>query len=49
MTKLDHYWMTNEEWFEIKDDLTYIIKPDAPKEAQESYKRYIKQKRLKNK
>lgn len=44
MTKLDIYWMSNEEWIREADDgFGYILKEDAPEEAQESYKRFLEQ------
>ncbi len=44
MKKLDLYWRTNDEWWELKNYVP-VVKKDAPPEAQESYKRYLEQKR----
>ena len=40
MRKMDLFWRSNREWWEYKDHIP-TIKPDAPPEAQESYKNYI--------
>ena len=42
MTRLDHYWLSNKDWYKI-EGFNRVIKKDAPPEAQESYKRYLKQ------
>ena len=42
MRKLDSYWLTNDDWWTFKNHIP-TIREDAPPEAQESYKRYIKQ------
>lgn len=43
MRKLDYYWATNRDWWEWKKNGWREIKPDAPKEAQESFKHYLEQ------
>ncbi len=43
MRKLDYFWATNKDWWTRDENYEMIIKPDAPKEAQESYKRYLEQ------
>ena len=43
MRILEHYWMSNKDWWYLDKNLDMRIKPDAPKEAQESYKRYLEQ------
>ena len=48
MRKLDYYWTTNKEWWYRKENGVRVIKPNAPSEAQESYKRYIEQKKRKS-
>ena len=42
MVKLDLYWKSNPKWF-TRNGFDCKIKPDAPKEAQESYKHYLQQ------
>lgn len=42
MRALDVYWRSNREWYEIKD-CRPVIKENAPKEAKESFKRYVEQ------
>lgn len=42
MRKLDLYWMSNRDWWELKD-LVPTIRADAPPEAKASYERYLKQ------
>lgn len=46
MRKYDYYWMSNENWYYVKDNGVCYIKDDAPPEAQESWKRYRKQKKM---
>ena len=43
MRKLDFFWKTNKDWWYLDKNLDMRIKPDAPPEAQESYKRYLEQ------
>ena len=43
MKILDFYWSSNTDWWEWKPNGMRVIKPDAPKEAQESYKHYLEQ------
>lgn len=40
MRKMDLHWMDNDEWWHVENGRP-IVKPDAPAEAQESYKRYL--------
>ena len=42
MKKLDLLWMMKKEWIKA-DGLHYVLREDAPKIAQDSYKRYLKQ------
>ena len=35
MKRLDLYWTTNPDWWERKENYVKVLKPDAPKEAQE--------------
>lgn len=42
MRKLDMYWMSNKEWYFIKD-MTFHIKDDAPEEAKKSFAHYLEQ------
>lgn len=49
MVRLDMYWASKDEWCHFEGN-RLVINEDAPKEAQESYKRFLKQlKRKKNK
>ena len=43
MKRLDLYWTTNPDWWERKENYVKVLKPDAPKEAQESNKHYLEQ------
>ena len=43
MRKLDFFWKTNKDWYHRKENGVAVINDDAPQEAQESYKRYLKQ------
>lgn len=42
MKNVDLYWRSNKEWWEFRNHIP-VIKKDAPKVAQESYNRYLKQ------
>ena len=42
MKKLDFYWASNREWWEFKNHIR-VLRSDAPKEAQDSYKHYLEQ------
>ena len=42
MRKIDLYWKTNPDWWYVKN-LEFHLREDAPKEAKESYERYLKQ------
>lgn len=42
MIKLDLYWKSKREWWEFLNHIP-VIKENAPKEAQDSYKNYIEQ------
>ncbi len=48
MRKLDYFWTTNKDWYEWTENGERVIKPDAPTEAQESYKHYLEQKKRKS-
>ena len=43
MRKLDLYWRSNRDWWEVKN-LVPTLRKDAPREAWESYSRYLVQK-----
>ena len=44
MTKLDNFWMSNEDWIEERESgFGWKLRDDAPEEAQESYKHYLEQ------
>lgn len=45
MRKLDYFWKSNPEWWYRKENGVPWIREDAPKEAQESWKRYREQKK----
>ena len=42
MRQLDLYWMSDPDWWEIKNHIP-TVRDDAPEEAKESYKRYKEQ------
>lgn len=42
MRKVDLFWQSKDEWWEVKDGFP-VVKKDAPPEAQNSYQRYLKQ------
>ena len=42
MTKLERFWMSNREWFRFTNNGP-VVREDAPKEAKESYKKYLRQ------
>ena len=48
MTKLEHFWSSNKDWIEFTSK-GVVLKKDAPKEAQESYKKYLEQLKTKKK
>lgn len=48
LVKLDNYWCSNKDWIEFTKD-GVILKKDAPKEAQESYRKYLEQLKKKQK
>ena len=43
MRILEHYWMSNKDWWYRDKNLVPRLKEDEPPEAQESYKRYLEQ------
>ena len=45
MKILEHYWMSNKDWWYRDKNLVPRLKEDAPPEAQESYKHYLEQKK----
>ncbi|MEJ8789139.1 MULTISPECIES: hypothetical protein [Dorea] len=47
MRVLDMFWMSNENWFYF-DGLVPKIREDAPREAKESFKNYLKQLKERN-
>lgn len=42
MRILEHYWLSNRNWWKWENG-TQVIKDSAPPEAQESYKHYLEQ------
>ena len=42
MKKLDFYWMSKENWWDLENYIP-VLRSDAPKEAQDSYKHYLEQ------
>ena len=40
MTKLESYWITNKEWYDIDDDGNPFLTDKATPEAVESFKKY---------
>ena len=42
MKRLDLRWMDNEDWYTYEDG-DAVLKDTAPKEARESYERYLEQ------
>lgn len=45
MRKVDLYWMSNRDWWEVHN-FVITLKEDAPEEAQISYDRYLLQEGL---
>ena len=43
MKRIDFYWMSNRDWVYQLENGSFVLKSDAPPEAQESYKRYLEQ------
>ena len=43
MKRLEFYWSSNPDCWAWKPNGMRVIKPDATKEAQESYKHYLEQ------
>lgn len=43
MKKLDLRWASNPNWWERNENYAKVLKPNAPKEAQGSYKHYLEQ------
>ena len=43
MKKLDYYWASNPDWCYRDENYVERLKPNAPKEAQDSYKHYLEQ------
>lgn len=43
MTKLESYWTTNEEWFDIDDDGKPFLTDKATPKAVESFKKFKQQ------
>ena len=42
MRAYDVFWMSNQDWYEIRNGVR-IIKEDAPSDAQESFNHYLEQ------
>lgn len=45
MRKLDYFWMTKKEWYHQRENGTFVLNDDAPKEAKESYHHYLEQRK----
>lgn len=47
MRKFDHYWMSNDEWFDFTDDeeAAPYLTEKAPPEARDSFERFLEQKK----
>lgn len=43
MTKLENYWQTKEEWYDLDEEGEPVIRDDAPEAAKESFKTFLKQ------
>ena len=43
MKKLDLRWVSNPDWCYRDENYVERLKPNAPKEAQDSYKHYLEQ------
>ena len=43
MRKLDLYWKSNRDWWGYDKDFYPMLRKDAPREAWESYSRYLVQ------
>ena len=43
MEKLDLRLVSNPDWWERNENYAKVLKPNAPKEAQDSYKHYLEQ------
>lgn len=48
MTKLESFWMSNRNWIKFTNT-GVVVRSDAPKEAKESYKKYLEQIKAKEK
>ena len=44
MRKLDFFWQSNKDWYYRKENEACVLQETAPKEAKESYARYLEQK-----
>lgn len=42
MRAYDVFWMSNQDWYELKNGVKFI-KEDAPQEAQESFDHYLEE------
>lgn len=45
MIKYDYYWASDDNWYHFNENGIMEINNNAPKEAQESYKHYLEQKK----
>ena len=43
MEKLDLRLVSNPDWWERNENYAKVLKPNAPKEAQDSYEHYLEQ------
>ncbi len=43
MVMLEHYWLSNEDWWHREEYGKKVINDDAPPEAKRSYEIYLEQ------
>ena len=43
MTRLDLYWMNNDDWYYKNENGDFIIRDTAPQKAKDSFERYMRQ------
>ena len=48
MRKFDYFWATNEDWYHVNQYGDPVLNEDAPREAIESYRRYLEQRKAAN-
>lgn len=45
MRNFDLFWASNREWYEWTENGDRVLKETAPKEAKDSYARYLEQRK----